>query len=602
MTANTYLQLAAYFALLLALAWPLGRYMAKIYKGDIPAYVRWLRPLEHGLYRIAGVKLGSDMTWQRYALALLLFNLLGGLALYALQRLQLSLPFNPQGFANLTPDLAFNTAVSFVTNTNWQSYGGETTMSYLTQMLGLTVQNFLSAATGMAVLVALARGFSRRESNGVGNFWIDLTRSTVYVLLPLSFALAIGLVSQGVVQTVSPYATAQLSAPLSFELPRLDADGKPVLDAQGQPVMDPQSTTEQTIALGPAASQIAIKHLGTNGGGFFNANSAHPLENPTPFSNLLQMRAITLFPAALCFAFGFLIGDIRQGVTILAAMTVVLVVLLGVEVWAEQSGNPLFNQLGLSTDASSLQAGGNMEGKETRFGITASSLFVTVTTAVSCGAVNAMHDSLTPLGGLVPLWLIQLGEVIYGGVGSGLYGMLIFALVGVFIAGLMIGRTPEYLGKKIEAYEIKMAAVAILATPLAVLAGTALAVSVEAGQAGVFNNGAHAFSEILYALSSAANNNSSAFGGLSAITPFYNTLLGLAMLIGRFFIIAAVLAIAGSLAAKKSIPPSAGTLPTHTPLFVLLLVGTVVVVGALTFLPSLALGPLVEHLQMISAR
>lgn len=602
MTANTYAQLAAYFTLLLALAWPLGRYMARVFKGDIPTYIRWLRPLEHGLYRLAGVKLGSDMTWQRYALALLLFNLLGGLALYALQRLQLSLPFNPQGFANLTPDLAFNTAVSFITNTNWQSYGGETTMSYLTQMLGLTVQNFLSAATGIAVLIALARGFSRRETNGVGNFWIDLTRATVYVLLPLSFVLAIGLVSQGVVQTVSPYATAQLNAPLSFELPRLDADGKPVLDAQGQPLLDQQSTTEQTIALGPAASQIAIKHLGTNGGGFFNANSAHPLENPTPFSNLLQMLAITLIPVALCFSFGFLIGDIRQGITILAAMSVVLVVLLGVEVWAEQSGNPLFAQLGLSTEASSLQAGGNMEGKEARFGITASSLFVTVTTAVSCGAVNAMHDSLTPLGGLVPLWLIQLGEVIYGGVGSGLYGMLIFALVGVFIAGLMIGRTPEYLGKKIEAYEMKMAAVAILATPLAVLAGTAIAVSVQAGQAGVFNSGAHAFSEILYALSSAANNNGSAFGGLSANTPFYNTLLGLAMLIGRFLIIASVLAIAGSLAAKKSIPPSAGTLPTHTPLFVLLLVGTVVVVGALTFLPSLALGPLVEHLQMISAR
>ena len=602
MSANLLLQYGFFFAVLFLLAWPLGLYMARIYRGDLPAFVAWLRPLENFCYRLAGVRHGDDMGWRRYAGAVLAFSLLGVLAVYALQRLQLWLPFNPQAMANTTPDLAFNTAVSFVTNTNWQAYGGETTMSYLTQMLGLAVQNFLSAATGMAVVVALMRGFQRKEAGGIGNFWIDMVRSTLYVLLPLSLILALALVGQGVVQSVAPYASVPLTQAVDYEQPKVGADGQPVLDAAGKPVLEAATAKEQTLALGPAASQIAIKHLGTNGGGFFNANSSHPYENPTPVSNLLQMLAIVLIPAALCFTFGRWVGDLRQGLAILAAMTAILVALLAVEVWAEQAGNPLFERLGLATQGSELMAGGNMEGKEARFGISATSLFVTVTTAVSCGAVNAMHDSLTPLGGLVPMWLMQLGEVVFGGVGSGLYGMLVFAIVGVFVAGLMIGRTPEYLGKKIEAYEMKMAAVAILATPLAVLLGTALSLMLEAGAAGVFNPGAHGFSEVLYAFSSAANNNGSAFAGLGANTPYYNTALGLAMLFGRFTIIAAVLAIAGSLAAKKRIPPSAGTLPTHTPLFVVLLIGTVIVVGALTFLPSLALGPVVEHLQMVGVR
>ncbi len=602
MSTNLLLQYGFFFAVLFLLAWPLGLYMARIYRGDLPAFVAWLRPLENFCYRLAGVRHGDDMGWRRYAGAVLAFSLLGVLAVYALQRLQLWLPFNPQAMVNTTPDLAFNTAVSFVTNTNWQAYGGETTMSYLTQMLGLAVQNFLSAATGMAVVVALMRGFQRKEAGGIGNFWIDMVRSTLYVLLPLSLILALALVGQGVVQSVAPYASVPLTQAVDYEQPKIGADGQPALDAAGKPVLEAATAREQTLALGPAASQIAIKHLGTNGGGFFNANSSHPYENPTPVSNLLQMLAIVLIPAALCFTFGRWVGDLRQGLAILAAMTAILVALLAVEVWAEQAGNPLFERLGLATQGSELMAGGNMEGKEARFGISATSLFVTVTTAVSCGAVNAMHDSLTPLGGLVPLWLMQLGEVVFGGVGSGLYGMLVFAIVGVFVAGLMIGRTPEYLGKKIEAYEMKMAAVAILATPLAVLLGTALSVMLEVGTAGIFNPGAHGFSEVLYAFSSAANNNGSAFAGLGANTPYYNTALGLAMLFGRFMIIAAVLAIAGSLAAKKRIPPSAGTLPTHTPLFVVLLIGTVIVVGALTFLPSLALGPVVEHLQMVGVR
>lgn len=602
MSANLLLQYGFFFAVLFLLAWPLGLYMARIYRGDLPAFVAWLRPLENFCYRLAGVRHGDDMGWRRYAGAVLAFSLLGVLAVYALQRLQLWLPFNPQAMANTTPDLAFNTAVSFVTNTNWQAYGGETTMSYLTQMLGLAVQNFLSAATGMAVVVALMRGFQRKEAGGIGNFWIDMVRSTLYVLLPLSLILALALVGQGVVQSVAPYASVPLTQAVDYEQPKVGADGQPALDAAGKPVLEAATAREQTLALGPAASQIAIKHLGTNGGGFFNANSSHPYENPTPVSNLLQMLAIVLIPAALCFTFGRWVGDLRQGLAILAAMTAILVALLAVEVWAEQAGNPLFERLGLATQGSELMAGGNMEGKEARFGISATSLFVTVTTAVSCGAVNAMHDSLTPLGGLVPMWLMQLGEVVFGGVGSGLYGMLVFAIVGVFVAGLMIGRTPEYLGKKIEAYEMKMAAVAILATPLAVLLGTALSLMLEAGTAGIFNPGAHGFSEVLYAFSSAANNNGSAFAGLGANTPYYNTALGLAMLFGRFMIIAAVLAIAGSLAGKKRIPPSAGTLPTHTPLFVVLLIGTVIVVGALTFLPSLALGPVVEHLQMVGVR
>ncbi|MBI5329216.1 MAG: potassium-transporting ATPase subunit KdpA [Betaproteobacteria bacterium] len=581
MSGNGYFQLALYLVTLLGLAWPLGLYMARVYRDELPGFARWMRPLEHGLYRLCGVRADDDMPWTRYAFALLAFNLLGFAAVYALLRLQAGLPLNPEGLGNASVDLAFNAAVSFATNTNWQSYGGETTLSYLTQMLGMTVQNFLSAASGMAVLVALMRGFTRRESGGVGNFWVDMTRSVLYILLPLSLLLSLALVSQGVVQTFSPHVDAALVQP---------ADA-----ATGQ-------TTSQTIAVGPVASQVAIKQLGTNGGGFFNVNSAHPLENPTPVSNLLEMLAILLIPAALCVTFGRFVGDLRQGTAILTAMTLVFTVLLAVCVGAEQSGNPLFERLGLSTQASDLQAGGNMEGKETRFGIVNSALWATATTAASNGSVNAMHDSFTPLGGLVPLGLMQLGEVIFGGVGSGLYGMIVFALVGVFIAGLMIGRTPEYLGKKIEAFEMKMAAIAILAPPLAALAGTALAVALEAGRAGLFNPGAHGFSEALYAFSSAGNNNGSAFAGLAANTPFYNGLLGLAMLMARYWVAIPVLAIAGSLAAKKIIPVSAGTLPTHTPLFVLLLIGTVIVVGALTFVPALALGPVVEHLQMIGVK
>jgi K+-transporting ATPase ATPase A chain len=601
MTGNGYLQFGFYLAALLLFAWPLGIYMASIYQGDIPLFIRWLRPVERGLYRLAGVSDADQMHWTRYAVALLIFNLLGLVVVYALQRLQADLPFNPDGMAGTTADLAFNTAVSFATNTNWQSYGGESTMSYLTQMLGLTVQNFLSAATGMAVLIALARGFVNREANVVGNFWVDMVRSTLYILLPLSLCLAVALSSQGVVQTFSAHHTVTLMEALEYQQPKLASDGQALLDDNNQPVTEKVTTHEQTIAVGPVASQVAIKQLGTNGGGYFNVNSAHPLENPTPLSNLLEMLAILIIPAALCVAFGIYIKDRRQGLAILAAMTIVLVALISLCVAAEQAGNPLFERLGLATQASDLQSGGNMEGKETRFGVVNSALWATVTTAASNGSVNAMHDSFTPLGGLVPMWLMQLGEVIFGGVGSGLYGMIIFALVAVFVAGLMIGRTPEYLGKKIEAFEIKMAAVAILVPPLVVLVGTAMAVMLDAGRAGIANPGAHGFSEILYAFSSAGNNNGSAFAGLSANTPFYNTLLGFAMLFARFWIIVPVLAIAGSLAAKKRIPPGAGTLPTHTPLFVLLLIGTVIVVGALTFLPALALGPIVEQLQMHGA-
>jgi K+-transporting ATPase ATPase A chain len=577
MTGNGFLQLGLYLVALIGLAWPLGLYMARIYQDEIPGFMRWLKPVENLTYRLTGVKQGDDMPWTRYAFALLAFNLMGFLVVYALQRFQVWLPLNPEGLGAVTPDSAFNTAVSFASNTNWQGYGGETTMAYLTQMLGLNVQNFVSAATGMAVLVALMRGFTRREAGGVGNFWVDLVRSTLYILLPLSLILSLALVSQGVVQNFSAHAKAELVQPYT---------------------QDATTITEQTIAVGPAASQIAIKQLGTNGGGFFNVNSAHPLENPTPLSNFLEMLAILIIPAALCFTFGRYVGDLRQGGAILAAMTVVFTALLAVCVWAEQSGNPMFERLGLATGASEMKAGGNMEGKETRFGVVNSALWATATTAASNGSVNAMHDSFTPIGGLVPMWLMQLGEVIFGGVGSGLYGMIVFALIGVFIAGLMIGRTPEYLGKKIEAFEVKMAAVAILVPPLVVLVGTALAVGLDAGRAGIFNPGAHGFSEVLYALSSAGNNNGSAFGGLSANTPFYNTLLGMAMLLARYWLAIPVLAIAGSLAAKKIVPAGSGTLPTHTPLFVLLLIGTVLLVGALTFVPALALGPVVEHLQM----
>jgi len=599
MTSNSFFQITLYLLILLALAKPLGWYMAKIYD-DEPVWLnRWLAPFEALIYRVSGVNPQQEMRWTDYAIAMLVFNLLGFLAVFALQSLQAALPLNPQNLPNISPDSSFNTAVSFATNTNWQGYSGETTMSYFTQMLGLTVQNFLSAATGMAVLVALIRGFIRRKADSIGNFWVDMTRSVLYILMPLSLVLALVLVGQGVVQTFKPYQTVPLLESVSYEQPKLGADGVALQDAAGKPVMETVEVKEQTVAVGPAASQVAIKQLGTNSGGFFNVNSAHPLENPTPLSNFLEMLSILLIPAALCYTFGMMVGDTRQGWAILAAMTLVLVALIFVEVSAEQSGNPTLATLGVDQSANASQSGGNMEGKETRFGITNSALWAVVTTAASNGSVNAMHDSFTPIGGLVPMWLMQLGEVIFGGVGSGLYGMIMFAIVAVFVSGLMIGRTPEYLGKKIEAYEMKMAAIVILIPPLVVLGGTAIAVMVDVGKSSVFNPGAHGFSEVLYAFSSAGNNNGSAFGGLSANTPFYNAMLGVAMLLSRYWLAVPVLAIAGSLAAKKIVPVGPGTLPTHTPLFVMLLIGTVLMVGALTFVPALALGPVVEQLQML---
>ena len=601
MTGNGVLQLVVYVVVLLALAKPLGAYMARVYEGRPLALHRLLGWLERLIYKLSGVRPGNEMGWKTYAATMLLFNLAGVLEVYALQRLQGLLPLNPQQLGAVSPDSSFNTAVSFATNTNWQGYGGETTMSYLTQMVGLTVQNFASAASGMAVLVALIRGFARRSAETIGNFWVDLTRTTLYILLPLSFVFALVLVSQGVVQTFGPYAKATVVQPPSYDEPITDKDGKPVLDEKGQPKTKKATLTEQVIAVGPAASQIAIKQLGTNGGGFFNVNSAHPFENPTPLSNFLELLAILMIPAALCYTFGVMVGDTRQGWTVLAAMTVIFVGLLAVCVVAEQNG-AVFVEQGVDHTASALQSGGNMEGKEVRFGIATSALWATATTAASNGSVNSMHDSYTPLGGLVPMWMIQLGEVVYGGVGSGLYGMLMFAIIAVFVAGLMVGRTPEYLGKKIEAYEMKMSSLVILITPALVLIGTSIGVVTAAGTAGIANPGIHGFSEILYAFSSASNNNGSAFAGLSVNTPFYNTALGLCILFGRYWLAIPVLAIAGSLAKKKIVPAGAGTLPTHTPLFVALLVGVVILVGALTFVPALALGPIVEHLTLIAAK
>jgi K+-transporting ATPase ATPase A chain len=573
MNAGSWVEVTLFLAVLLLVASPLGRWMAAVYAGRIPQALRWLGPVERLAYRVAGVDRGQEMTWRGYGRAVLGFSLAGFVAVYGMQRLQAHLPLNPETLPAVSPDSSFNTAVSFVTNTNWQGYGGESTMSGLTQMAALGVQNFVSAATGMAVLIALMRGLTRQRSETVGNFWVDLTRGVLYILLPLSAVLAVVLVSQGVVQTFAPYPEASLVEAVT------DPDGHAV--------------TTQTIAVGPAASQVAIKQLGTNGGGFFNVNSAHPLENPTPLSNLLQVLAILLVPAGLCLTFGEMVGDRRQGWAVFAAMGVVLVAMLAVAIVSESRGNPALAALGI--DAST---GGNMEGKEVRFGPVNSAVWAVATTAASNGSVNAMHDSFTPLGGLAALWLMQLGEVIFGGVGSGLYGMLAFAIVAVFLAGLMVGRTPEYLGKKIGAFEMKMASLVILLPCAMVLLGTAVGVTAEAGRQGVLNPGPHGFTEILYAFSSASNNNGSAFAGLSANTPFYNGLLGLAMLVGRFGVIVPVLAMAGSLAAKGHVAEGAGTLPTHTPLFVALLVVVVIVVGALSFFPALALGPIVEHLML----
>jgi K+-transporting ATPase ATPase A chain len=573
-------QIVIFLAAVLLAAKPLGSYMARVYEGRPCGLDRVGGPLERLIYRIGGINPTSEMSWQRYAISALAFGLAGFVLLYGLMRLQGLLPGNPEHMTAVAPDLAFNTATSFITNTNWQAYGGETTMSHLTQMAGLAVQNFLSAAAGLAVMAALVRGFARKTCATIGNFWVDVTRTTLYILMPLSIILALVLVSQGVAQTLGAFPRTALV--------------EPTKDANGVAV------DQQTIAVGPMASQEAIKELGTNGGGFFNANSAHPLENPTPLSNFLEMLAILLLPAAACHMFGKMVGDRRQGWALLAAMLVMYVGLFTLCWLSERGGTPQLAGAGADIRPSALQAGGNMEGKEVRFGIVSSALFATAATGTSCGAVNSMHDSYTPLGGLAPMWLMQLGEVVFGGVGSGLYGMLIFAIVTVFIAGLMVGRTPEYLGKKIEIFEMKMASLVVLVPVLVALIGTAIAVVTAAGRAGAANPGPHGFSEILYAYSSTANNNGSAFAGINANTVFYNVSTGLAMLMGRFLFKIPVLAIAGALAAKKSIPVSPGTLTTHGPLFVSLLVAVVLIVGALSFVPALALGPIVEHLMMMA--
>jgi potassium-transporting ATPase potassium-binding subunit len=597
MNMNNAIQLTVYLIAVLVLVKPVGLYMAAVVSDAPNRITKVGGPVERLIYRICAIKPDEEMTWIRYSLAMLVFNVAGLLVVYLLLRVQGWLPLNPQHMDNVPPDLSLNTAVSFATNTNWQAYSGESTLSYLTQMVGLCVQNFLSAATGIAVLIAVVRGFTRRTSATIGNFWVDLTRSTLYILLPLSFVLALALVWQGVPQNFSPYATVSLvEATTSTETVK-DADGVAMKDAAGKDVTKTTPVTEQSLPLGPAASQIAIKQLGTNGGGYYGVNSAYPYENPTPLTDFLEVLAILLLPAALCYTFGKLVGDRRQGRALLIAMLVIFVPLLLACTVAEQAGNPALTGLGVDQSASAVQAGGNMEGKETRFGIAGSTRWATATTAASNGSVDSMHDSFTPLGGMVPMWLIQLGEVIFGGVGSGLYGMLAFAVVAVFIAGLMVGRTPEYLGKKIEAYEMKMASLVVLIPCALVVIGTAIGVMAPAGLSGLTTNaGTHGFSEILYAFSSASNNNGSAFGGLAVNTPFYNVILSVCMFFARFPLAIGMLAIAGSLAAKKQVPVSAGTLPTHTPLFIVLLASTVIVVGALTFLPALALGPIAESL------
>ena len=604
MTTQSIILLVVFLAALLALAYPLGILLTRVGDGSAVPGMGWMGKVEHLLYRAAGIA-GKDgkvegQSWKAYAVALLLFNGLGALVVYGVQRVQAWLPLNPQSMANVSPDSSFNTAVSFVSNTNWQGYTGEQTMSYLTQMLVLAGQNFFSAATGIAVAYALIRGFSSRSAKSIGNFWVDVTRTTLYVLLPLSFLFAVFLVGQGAIQNFSAYKDVSLMDPVTYTQPKVGADGQPLKDAKGEPVTETLTTSTQSIAMGPVASQEAIKMLGTNGGGFFNANSAHPYENPTPLSNFAQMLSIFLIPAGLCFAFGRLVGDKRQGWAVLAAMTLLFVVCTVTVMGAEQQAHPALQAMGVDQSVTAFQPGGNMEGKEARFGISASTLFAAVTTAASCGAINSWHDSFMPIGGMIPMLLIQFGEVIFGGVGTGLYGMLVFAIMAVFIAGLMIGRTPEYLGKKIQSYEMKMTSIAILVTPTLVLAGTAIAVMMADGKAGILNPGAHGFSEILYAFSSAANNNGSAFGGLSANTPFYNTMLAIAMWFGRFAMIVPILAIAGSLAGKQRLEANAGTMPTHGPIFIGLLVGVVALVGVLNYVPALALGPVVEHLQLFA--
>ncbi len=579
MTTNGILQIVVYLVVLVLLARPLGAFMARVFQRERTFLDPILGPVERFIYRVARINPDEEMDWKANTVAMLLFNIVGLLVVYALQRFQQFLPFNPQGFGPVTPDSSFNTSVSFATNTNWQGYSGETTMSYLTQMLGMTVQNFLSAATGMAVLALFIRGIARHSAKTLGNFWVDMTRSTLYILLPLSILLAILLVSQGVVQTFSP----DVSVPLLEQA--TDVNGVRVI--------------EQTVAVGPAASQIAIKQLGTNGGGFFNVNSAHPFENPTPLSNFAEMLSILLIAAASCHTYGLMVNDTRQGWALLAAMMLIFVVLTFMAYQAESSGNPRFATIGLDQRTSPTNPGGNMEGKEVRFGIANSALWATATTAASNGSVNSMYDSFTPLGGTVALVMMHLGEVVFGGVGSGLYGMLVFVIVAVFVAGLLVGRTPEYMGHKIEAYEMKMASLLILIMPITVLALTALSVVTTDGKAGILNPGPHGFSEVLYAFTSQGNNNGSAFAGLSVNTPFYNITGGIAMLIGRYWLAVPTLALAGSLVRKKLVPPGNGTLPTHTPLFIFWLIAVILIVGALNFIPALALGPIVEHFMMV---
>lgn len=592
------LQIALYLVVLVLLAKPLGTFMAHVFEGKRTFLDPVIRPFERFIYRCCGIKPEEEMGWKTYAIAMLVFNFLSLGAVYLIQRLQGFLPLNPSGLGAVAPDGAYNTAVSFATNTNWQDYGGETTLSYLTQMVALTVQNFVSAATGMAMLAAVIRGFARHNAQTLGNYWVDLTRTVLYILMPLSIVLSLLLVSQGVVQTFNPYVTATVVQPTEYDQPKLDASGNPIKDDKGNPVTEKADLKEQVIAVGPAASQIAIKQLGTNGGGFFNVNSAHPFENPTPFSDFLEMLSILLIAAALCYTFGVMVGDTRQGWAILAAMMVVFVAFLALGVWAESSSNPALTKLGVDQSASETQGGGNMEGKEVRFGIANSALWMTATTSASNGSVNSMHDSFMPLGGMVALIMMHFGEVIFGGVGSGFYGMLALVIVAVFIAGLMVGRTPEYLGKKIEAYEMKMASLAILIMPLIVLLFTAIAVSLDQGKSTIFNPGAHGFSEVLYVFTSQGNNNGSAFAGIGVNTPFYNILGAIAMLISRYWLSIPMLALAGALARKKTVPPGAGTLPTHTPLFIGWIIAVVMIVAALNFIPALALGPIVEHLML----
>jgi K+-transporting ATPase ATPase A chain len=596
MTANGWFQIAFFTLLVLAVTKPLGVFMTRVFNRERTFLDPVLRPIERVIYRVTCVDENHEMRWTEYAVSVLLFSAVSMVALYLIMRLQAHLPFNPQKLASVAKDLSFNTAASFTTNTNWQAYTPETTMSYLSQMAGLAYHNFVSAATGIALAIAFIRGIARREMQTIGNFWVDLVRSCLWVLLPISIVGALLLVSQGVPQNLKPYDTVKLLEPQQVQ--KVGQDGKPVVDAAGKPVMD--TVTDQVIAQGPVASQEIIKNLGTNGGGFFNANSAHPYENPTPLSNLIEMFAIFAIGASLTYTLGRMVGSQRHGWAVWAAMAILFIAGVSTAYWAESHSNPLMP--GADYRASALQAGGNMEGKEVRFGVANSALWATVTTDTSCGAVNSMHDSYTPLGGMVPLANMMLSEVVFGGVGSGMYGMIIFIILAVFIAGLMVGRTPEYMGKKIEAYDVKMAMLVALIFPLIILTFTSVSVLHPFGTSGISNPGPHGFTEILYAYTEGAANNGSAFAGLNANTLWYNVTIGLTMLLGRFWMKIPMLAIAGNLVRKKSVPPSLGTFPVTTPLFTVLLIGVILIVGALTFFPALSLGPILEHLLMYAGK